>query len=882
MKQQTPAWHALRLDNVSKHVQTQPDSGLSTEAAQQRLQQFGANALRESAQRSAWRILLAQLRDVMLLVLIVAAVIAGVLGDLKDTGAILAIVLLNLGISFAQEYRSERAIAALRKMAPARATVLRDGIVMQIPARDLVCGDSVLIEAGNTIPADVRLIETAGLKVDESALTGEAIAIEKNADVVVDAALPLADRINMAYKGTTATFGHARGLVVATGMHTELGKIAALIETSSEPKTPLQKRLAIFSKRLGLVIFAICIVIFVVGLMRGEEAALMFLTAVSLAVAAIPEALPTVISIALALGARKMARHHALVRRLAAVETLGSVTYICSDKTGTLTQNKMQVTEMFADGITHNAWQRQAQLPWPNLLAALALSNDAERSESGNLIGDPTEIALYQAAASAGIDKQNLLQSAPRILELPFDSQRKCMTTFHADGDNGNLIAYTKGAPESVLPHCSRALTRSGVSVLDRAGILAQAEQMAARGLRVLAFAQRTWTQAPTHLRSADVEAELTFLALVGLMDPPRPEAAQAVAECKSAGITPVMITGDHPATATAIARQLGMIDHGAAVLSGSELARIDDAALREKIATVRLFARVDPVQKIRIVTALQQRGEFVAMTGDGVNDAPALKSADIGVAMGKGGTDVAREAASLILLDDNFATIVGAVREGRRIYDNIRKFIRYVMTGNAGEIWTIFLAPLLGLPTPLLPIHILWVNLITDGLPGLALAAESAESDSMRRPPRPPQENIFARGMWQHIVWAGLAIGAVSLFTQAWAIHNGSAHWQTMVFTVLTFSQLSHVLAIRSEFAPLCKQRFTSNPQMLAALAITVLLQLATIYWPALNPVFNTAPLTLTELLFCFAVSSVVFFGVEIEKFMIRRGLIYTSTNGA
>ena len=465
-------------------------------------------------------------------------------------------------------------------------------------------------------------------------------------------------------------------------------------------------------------------------------------------------------------------------------------------------------------------------------------------------------------------------------MELPFDSQRKCMTTFHADGGDGHLLAYSKGAPESVLPRCVNALSAHGIVALDSDAILAQAERMAAAGLRVLAFAQREWQRAPTQLNSAQVEAELTFIALVGLIDPPRREAAHAVAECKHAGITPVMITGDHPATAVAIAHQLGIIDGDGSALSGSELAQLNDAALDKKITAVRVFARVDPAQKIRIVAALQRRGEFVAMTGDGVNDAPALKSADIGVAMGKGGTDVAREASSLILLDDNFATIVGAVREGRRIYDNIRKFIRYVMTGNAGEIWTIFLAPFLGLPTPLLPIHILWVNLVTDGLPGLALAAEPAERNTMQRPPRPPQESIFAHGMWQHIIWAGLVIGAVSLFTQAWALHIGSAHWQTMVFTVLTFSQLGHVLAIRSEHLPLFKQGIATNPQLLGALVITVLLQLATIYVPFLNPIFNTAPLTLGELGFCLALSSVVFFCVEIEKWLARRGWIYAQKN--
>ncbi|HET8710822.1 MAG TPA: HAD-IC family P-type ATPase, partial [Spongiibacteraceae bacterium] len=534
MKQRESAWHALTIDAVARQLHAHPDIGLSAQAAWQRLEKFGANTIREAAQRSAWQILLAQLGDVMLLVLVGAAIISGLIGDLKDAFVILAIVLLNLGISFVQEFRSERAIAALKQMAAAHATVLRNGEVLQIPANELVCGDTVLLEAGNTIPADIRLSETAGLKIDESVLTGEAVTVEKNADVIVDTELPLADRINMTYKGTTATFGRARGLVVATGMQTELGKIAALIQTSSEPKTPLQRRLAIFSKRLGVAILAICVVIFIVGLLRGEGVALMFLTAVSLAVAAIPEALPTVISISLAFGARKMARHHALIRRLAAVETLGSITYICSDKTGTLTQNKMQVESIFTDGIATNTWQSQTQKPWPNLFTALALSNDAEINRAKKIVGDPTEIALYHAALAANFDKKILLHEAPRVLELPFDSQRKCMTTFHSDGGDGNLskplVAYTKGAPETLVPRCVNQLSADGIIALDHRAILAQAERMAAEGLRVLAFAQREWTQAPQQLKSAEVEAELTFVGLVGLIDPPRREAAHAVA----------------------------------------------------------------------------------------------------------------------------------------------------------------------------------------------------------------------------------------------------------------------------------------------------------------------------------------------------------------
>ena len=494
------------------------------------------------------------------------------------------------------------------------------------------------------------------------------------------------------------------------------------------------------------------------------------------------------------------------------------------------------------------------------------------------MTGDPTEVALYRAALDAGFDKAVLETTAPRLSELAFDSERKRMTTVHRDGDGA--IAYTKGAPERVLPLCATMVTADGEQPLDAAAVHNAADRMAAGGLRVLAVARRILPPPAAAADAAALESGLAFVGLVGLIDPPRPEAKAAVALCGTAGITPLMITGDHPATALAIARELGIAADGSEMIAGPELARLSDEALAERVANLRVYARVDPAQKIRIVLALQRHGEIVAMTGDGVNDAPALKRADIGVAMGKGGTDVAREASSLVLLDDNFATIVEAVREGRRIYDNIRKFIRYVMTGNSGEIWAIFLAPFLGLPIPLLPIQILWINLVTDGLPGLALAAEPAERGVMRRPPRPPQESVFAHGMWQHMVWVGLLIGGVSLFAQAWALADGNAHWQTMVFTVLTLAQLAHVMAIRSERESLFRQGIASNRPLLAAVAGTVALQLAAIYVPFLNAVLDTAPLTAAELALCVALASVVFAAVEVEKFLVRRGWLYVESS--
>jgi Ca2+-transporting ATPase len=679
----------------------------------------------------------------------------------------------------------------------------------------------------------------------------------------------------MAFKATTVTYGRGRGIAVATGSATELGKVAGMIEGGGDVTTPLQQRLARFGRQLALVVLAICAVIFAVGLGRGEPWLVMFLTAVSLAVAAIPEALPATTTIALALGARKMADQNALVRRLPAVETLGSVTYICADKTGTLTQNDMRVeTLVAADGTDWRPGAPAVNEPWTSLFTALALNNDAHRQDDGAYIGDPTEVALYRAAATAGFDRRDVEAAAPRVAELAFDSERKRMTTVHAV--EAQFVAYTKGAPESVLPRCIDALVADGGRGIDADTLLARAARMAAAGQRVLAIAMRSWPEIPRVEDTDAVECDLTLLGLVGLIDPPRPEAAEAVQACKSAGITPVMITGDHPATAVAIARRLCIIDQGDAILTGPELAALSDAALAARVEQVRVYARVDPSQKIRIVEALQERGQFVAMTGDGVNDAPALTRANIGVAMGKKGTDVAREAASLVLLDDNFATIVAAVREGRRIYDNIRKVVKYIMAGNTAEILTIFAAPLFGLPIPLLPIHILWVNLVTDGLPALAMAVEPVEADVMKRPPRSPREGIFTRRMWHHMIWVGALVAGVSILAQAYAIHFGSTHWQTMAFTVLTLAQMFQVLAVRSDRESLLRQGLFSNRPMLGAVLLIFLMQLAIIYAPPLNPFFNTAPLSAGELALCVALSAVVFVAIEIEKALVRAGRIY------
>ena len=666
-------------------------------------------------------------------------------------------------------------------------------------------------------------------------------------------------------------------MAVATGMGTELGKVAGLLNDAMDRGTPLQLRLARFSKQLSLIVLLICAALFGFGQLRGEPAMVMLLTAISLAVAAIPEALPAVVTVLLAVGAKRMADFNALIRRLPAVETLGSVSVICSDKTGTLTQNRMHAELVLAAGQPWHPAKVEAEQTAPSphhlqLLRAAALCNDAcpsgDCDDKGHIVwqGDPTETALTAVAAQADLLKPELEEETPRVRELPFDSDRKRMTTFHRDG--AVFEAFTKGAPESVLPRCSAHWSPEGRRPLDQAAVLAEAERLAAQGLRVMAFASRAWPQLPAEPDVEAIESELALIGLIGLIDPPREEAAAAVRDCISAGIRPVMITGDHPATALAIAQRLGIVANDAAnVITGAELTELDDAALKARVLDVRVYARVDPAQKIRIVQALQSHGQFVAMTGDGVNDAPALKAADIGVAMGKGGTDVAREASALVLLDDNFATIVGAVREGRRIYDNIRKFVRYAMTGNSAEVLTLSAAPLFGLPMPLLPIHILWVNLVTDGLPGLALAAEPAERGIMRRPPRPPQESLFAQGLGWSIVRIGLLLAALCLGVQHWAIQSGDTHWQTMVFTVLTLAQMALVLAIRSENDSLFTIGLFSNKPLLGAVLLTFALQMATIYVPWLNPIFKTQPLPAWELGLCIALAALVFVAVELEK---------------
>jgi Ca2+-transporting ATPase len=856
-------WHLISKEETLEMTGSQP-GGLSASDAEERLAKYGLNELKEKKKKPAWLMFLLQFKDVMILILLAAAVVSGLMGDLKDATVILIIVVLNAVVGFVQEFRAERAMEALKKMSALTATVLRNGTPLQMNASQLVPGDVVELEAGNMIPADIRLLETHSLKIEEASLTGESLAIEKNTGELQGEQLPLGDRTNMAYKGTLATYGRGRGVVVATGMNTQIGHIARMLQ-EDESLTPLQKRLADFGKKLSLAVLGICVVLYGAGLLRGEDPIQMLLTAISVAVAAIPEALPAVVTIALALGAKRMVRQNSLIRKLPAVETLGSVTFICTDKTGTLTQNRMTVTETWTPPAPPAGIPLEAQ---KLLLTGMALNHDARKNENGEWSGESTEIALAifarQHPSMADLDPADF----PRVAELPFDADRKMMTTVHEFHPPASLVGgylvVTKGALESVLAACDDP---------DEAPMTAEAERMGQNGLRVLAYACRLLDELPGTIDFSSLETGLQVCGLAGMIDPPREEAAQAIRDCRTAGIVPVMITGDHPVTAEAIARQIGILSSPIdKLLTGSALQQLPKHDFEESIERIKVYARVSPEQKLQIVKTLQRKNQFVAMTGDGVNDAPALRRANIGVAMGITGTDVSKEAAHMILLDDNFATIVKAVKEGRRIFDNIRKFIKYTMTSNSGEIWTIFLAPLAGLPIPLLPIHILWINLVTDGLPGLALAGEPAEKNIMKLPPRQPNESIFAHGLGWHILWVGLLMGAVCLGTQAWAIQHNDLKWQTYVFTILCFSQMGHVLAIRSEYFFLFRQGIFSNMPLIGAVLLTFLLQIAILYVPALQDIFNVQALSWKELLVCILLSSIVFHAVEMEKLVRRR----------
>ncbi|MDD2421837.1 MAG: cation-translocating P-type ATPase [Heliobacteriaceae bacterium] len=869
-------WQALDEPALSERLHSGV-GGLSHQAARQRLMNYGYNVLRSKARVPLWLRFLAQFKDFMILVLLAATGVSLLLGEIADAVTILAIVFLNAVLGFIQEYRAERSLEALKKLAAPEARVLRDNSEQRIPAEEIVPGDVVLLEPGDRVPGDLRLTEVNALAVDESPLTGESVPVMKQTGMLQAAGLHLADLSNMAFSGTTVTRGRGKGFVVATGMRTQMGQIADLMDTVQEEITPLQRRLAELGKALVVLCLAVCTLVVGIGLWQGEPVYRMIMTGVSLAVAAIPEGLPAIVTIALAIGVQKMIRRQAIIRKLPAVETLGCATTICSDKTGTLTQNEMTIRRVYLNGEAVSVGgtgydlsggftsrqrtirkQKKGGTDWPdlnNLLLAGLLCNNATLAKPGRrngkrttaITGDPTEAALLVLAAKAGIWRHDVENEFHRIWEQPFDSETKRMTVVTAN-QAGQRWVCVKGAFETVLPLCA-AVRRDGVdvplSVAEKARIVAAQERMGKGALRVLAVG---WREVPANLTKLEpaalAEGPLVFLGLVGMMDPPRAGVKEAVARCHQAGIRTVMITGDHPVTALAVAGELGISSGTGEVITGIQIDGLNDRQLAQKAERAAVFARVSPVHKLRIVRALKARGQVVAMTGDGVNDAPALKEADIGVAMGRTGTDVTKEAAAMVLADDNFITIVAAVEEGRAIYANIRKCIRYLLSCNAGEVLVMLLASILALPLPLLPLHLLWVNLVTDGLPAMALGVGRAEPDLMYRPPRPARESIFAGVLAKRILVWGTYCGIVTLLAFAWGIYLGDLPLaRTLAFCTLVFFQLFYVFDCQGDRFSVYTMGL-GYPYLPGAVLVSALMQVAVVYFPPLQQVFKTVPL--------------------------------------
>jgi P-type Ca2+ transporter type 2C len=908
MTQQT--WHTTAVTDLPQQLQTNLQAGLSPAEAAARLAQHGPNELEEQGGVSPLRLLLAQFSNTMVLILIAAAVVSGFLGKVTETAAIAAIVILFALLGFFQEYRAEQAMAALKRLAVPLVRVRRGGELQELSAKELVPGDVVLLEAGNAIPADMRLVESVNLRIQEAALTGESEPVEKHTEPLSRPDVPLGDRRNMAYMGTVVTYGRGTAVVSGTGMNTELGKIATLLQGVESGQTPLQQRLDQVGKQLAVGGIIVAGLVLLIGLLRGEELEEMFLTAVSVAVAVVPEGLPAVVTVTLALGAQRMLRRRALIRKLPAVETLGSVTTICSDKTGTLTENRMTVTIIDVAGhflelqgtarhpasalrLAENGPDFLATQP-PEIglaLAAGALCNDASLRpdpQTGRYLalGDPTEGALLVAASEVNLRKSELQKIAPRVGELPFDADRKRMTTVHRLPDEltglplalralsaapAPFVAFSKGAVDGLLPLCRQIWLNGAAAPLNaqwRQRIDAANEQMAQNGMRVLGLALRWQADA------APLEDDLIFIGLTGMIDPPRREVKTAVATCKAAGIRPIMITGDHPLTARFIAHDLGITDN-LRVKTGQDLSQMSPDELAAVVGEVSVYARVTPEHKLRIVEALQAQGQVVAMTGDGVNDSPALRKADIGIAMGITGTDVSKEASQMVLLDDNFATIVAAVEEGRSIYDNIRRFVKFSIAGNVGKVLVMLLAPFLGMNVALLPLQLLWLNLLTDGLLGLGLGVEPAEPGAMKRPPRAPQESLFSDGMGRHVVWVGLVIGLLALAVGGFyydATDPADVRWQTMIFTALAFMQMGQALGSRSTRESLVKLGLRSNPVLLGLVGLTAVLQLLVIYVPFLDQFFQVTPLSGPELLLCLALGLLTLLLLELEKAWLRR----------
>jgi len=884
-------WHTQTTEQAFAELNSQP-SGLSRVEVIERTLQYGANEIQAGKRVSAWGILLDQFKNILILILLGATAISLFLGHGIESIAIAVIVLFAVLLGFIQEYRAEHAIEALRKMAAPTASVLRDGVEVKVPARDLVPGDVIILHTGDRIPADARLLEAINLQVEEAALTGESVPVEKHTRSLVGDDLSVGDRKNMVYAGTAATYGRGKALVVATGMQTEFGKIAQLLQTVETGKTPLQHNLDKVGTMLARAAFVVVAIITVLGLVRGQPFVEMLIFGIALAVAVVPEALPAVVTISLAIGVQKMVKRNALIRRLPAVETLGSTSVICSDKTGTLTKDEMTVRKLFAAGqlfsVSGSGYSPVGEFsinggaptaPTDGLrqmLIAATLASDTRlvsgiETESGSgwdIKGDPTEGALVVAAAKAGLQKELLDSEYPRMQEIPFSSETKRMTTLHQTSEG--IIAYAKGAPEMILNSCDWQLTAGGVKPLDDASrkhALAMAHEMADEALRVLAISSKTGVTLET------AQTGMTFLGLAGMIDPPRPEAKSAIAICEQAGIRPVMITGDHPVTAQAVARELGLLKTGC-VVTGAELEAMSDEQFKREVETIEVYARVSPAHKLRVVTALQANGHIVAMTGDGVNDAPSLKKADIGIAMGITGTDVTKEAAAMMLTDDNFASIVAAVEEGRGVFDNIKKYLMYLLSSNIGEIVLMFGATLLGLPLPLTAVQILYVNLATDGLPALALAVDPAEKDLMKRKPRNPRTGIFTRPVVTLMVVGGLWSALVNLSLFVWALNSGRSLEEaiTMTFVSLVLIQFFKAYNFRSDRHSVLNRPF-ANKWLNWAIVWEIVLLVLIIYVPFLHDAFGTYYLPLVDWAIVIPLALTISPVLELAKWMERKG---------
>ncbi|MED3624285.1 calcium-translocating P-type ATPase, SERCA-type [Neobacillus thermocopriae] len=888
-------FHEMEIKQVEKALETDFSSGLTQEEVEKRIKQHGLNELEEGEKQSALLLFFSQFKDFMVLVLLAATLISGLLGEYIDAIAIIAIVIINGFLGFFQEHRAEKSLQALKELSAPQVTVLREGQWMKIPSKEIVLGDILKFASGDRIGADVRIIESKSLEVEESALTGESVPVAKHTDRLTIPNPGIGDMENTAFMGTMVTRGSGVGIVIATGMKTAMGQIAGLLQSAQSQETPLQRRLEQLGKILITVALLLTVLVVVVGVLNGHDIYTMFLAGVSLAVAAIPEGLPAIVTVALSLGVQKMIKQNAIVRKLPAVETLGCASVICSDKTGTMTQNKMTVTHLWSGGQTwtvdgvgyeprgdfyrnNQKVQLSDEKALQQMLIFGMLCNHSELKRKDDeyiLDGDPTEGALLVSAMKAGFHRPKLLEDFTILNEFPFDSARKMMS-MHVKDKHGRHFIVTKGAPDVILGLSESILWDGKTRLLNmetKSMVQNAIDHLASQALRTIAIAYKPISANTIILSEKEAESKLTFIGIQGMIDPPRPEVQDAVRECKEAGIKTVMITGDHVITAKAIAAQLGILSKNSKVLDGKTLSQMTVKDLEKVVEDVSVFARVSPEHKLKIVKALQNKGHIVAMTGDGVNDAPAIKAADIGVAMGITGTDVAKEASSLVLLDDNFATIKAAIKEGRNIYENIRKFVRYLLASNVGEILVMLFAMILSLPLPLVPIQILWVNLVTDGLPAMALGLDRPEENVMKRGPRSPNEGVFSRGLGWKVISRGFLIGLVTLLAFMHIYHNDPSqlqYAQTVAFATLVMAQLIHVFDCRSEKSVLSRNPF-GNQYLVWAVISSLLMVLVVIYYPPLQPIFHTLPIAAKDWLLIIGLSSIPTFLLA-GSFLLRK----------